>query len=231
MCSIRPVSHRCRTPLHHAIIADCARVHLSHRPEAPDAPRFVEIVLPLHQRIRLLQSAHACSVSEARRKLFAVAEESPPSGWSHHHAQPSSISESSPLPSSSSSGQSATSSCAMESTGGARTLRGSKLIVKQPGVYAGSLAAASANSLAAGLLGTCGDGRRVVICTPKSGIREMRFNHIWQVRSDMLAVKPHLTTSFQPTPPPSAMRSRLVCKGGARLATEDLRRGGAATHS
>ena len=56
-------------------------VGVRFRPAGGVAPPPTEVVLPLHQRLQLIRSAHGCSAAEARRRLWAAASSDAPDPW------------------------------------------------------------------------------------------------------------------------------------------------------
>ena len=135
-----------------------------------------EMVLPLHQRLRLIQSSHHCSLAEARRILWSGEESSARSPWATSAAAALEVVDEAaatkenrpagaePGPTEAAAGDA---SCA----GGGDADGGGDA----------AAAAGGGTESAAGLIGVR-DGSAIV-CAPGAGIRAFDFAHAWDERS------------------------------------------------
>ena len=149
-------------------------------PGAASSEAAKEMVLPLHQRLRLIQTSHGCSLQEARRILWSGEQSSGADPWAKSAAasvssdkenraqgtaaEPSTESSSS----STTSNSQADESKAAVADGGGGEVDGEK----QPHVVGGGTTDAGAGLIAL-------RGGSAIICAPGAGIRAFDFGHAW----------------------------------------------------
>ena len=132
--------------------------------EAPAEQR--DVVLPLHQRLRLIAAAHHCSLTEARKRLWAPQAECALDPWATAAAAESKENLSANL----SADEEASAAEDDEKHDEKREASG----------------AATSTESAAGLIAL--QGGRAIVCAPGAGIRAFEFDHTFADESSQLEV-------------------------------------------
>ena len=167
-----------------------------------------EVVLPLHQRLRLIASAHHCSLAEARKRLWAPQAECALDPWATA-AVAAAVATASESKENQSANLSADeeASAAEDGTGLARAEDDEK------GEASG---AATRTESAAGLIAL--QGGRAIVCAPGAGIRAFEFEHTFAGDSSQLEVWPTRTvlTLLDQRPIPAAPAPRRASPSNSR---------------
>ena len=142
--------------------------------EAPTEQR--DVVLPLHQRLRLIAAAHHCSLTEARKRLWAPQAECALDPWATAAAAESKENLSANL----SADEEASAAEDDEKHDEKREASG----------------AATSTESAAGLIAL--QGGRAIVCAPGAGIRAFEFDHTFADESSQLEVWPTPAWSMLP---------------------------------
>ena len=151
--------------------------------EAPVEQR--EVVLPLHQRLRLIAAAHHCSLAEARKRLWAPQAECALDPWATAAVSAAAATAGESKENLSANLSADEEASAAEDDTGLAVAEDDE---KDDETDEASVAAATSTESAAGLIAL--QGGRAIVCAPGAGIRAFEFEHTFADESSQLEVWP-----------------------------------------